>query len=419
MRFRPPRRLRMHRPWAAPLAYAAVSIGLGLRGPQLGTLIFGTPASLLSPDSAIALLAAVGTGMMALTGVVFSLIFVALQFGSTAYSPRLADELGSQRILPHALGVFSGTFLYSTFAIRAVDLGGASGITMPAVVMAFVWLAASVLVLILLVPQIQGLTIATVLDRLGTTAMNDIPALLPPLGVGSGPAAVPPDGEATQVIRHLGTTEYLVAIHEPALVDLAVRSGSFVRIPHAIGDPILQGEPLAEVFGAALPERRVRRAILLSRRRRIDFDFMYVLRLLSDIAIRALSPAVNDPTTAVMALDRTQGILLLLGRADLESGTEADDRGVVRLQFSTPTWDDAVVLALAEILQYGSGSPQVQRRLGVLLRDLEAGLPEVRRPALRRISDRRDAALAASFPEGDRREEATRLDRQGLGHTLE
>lgn len=417
MRFRPPRRLRMHRPWSVPLAYAVLSIALGFRGPQLGTLLFGTPASRMSADSAIALLASVGTGMMALTGVVFSLVFVGLQFGSTAYSPRLADELGSQRILPHALGVFSGTFLYCTLAIRSVDLDGSTGITLPAVMVAFFWLAASVLVLILLVPQIQGLTISTVLDRLGTRAMEDVPALLPPLGAANPalPSSIP---EATQVLRHTGPTRYLVAIHERALVDLASRRESVVRIPHAIGDPILPGEPLVEVSGTALPEHEVRRAILLGKRRRTELDPMYVLRLLSDIAIRALSPAVNDPTTAVMALDRTQGILLLLGRSELEARTVVDDGGALRLAYSGPTWDDAVALALSEIVQFGSGSPQVQRRLGALIRDLLAVLPEPRLPALRRVAERRDAAIAASFPSADRQEEARGLDRQGLGHTV-
>lgn len=417
MRFRPPRRFRTHRPWAAPLAYATLSIALGFRGPQLGTLLFGAPASRMSPDSAIALLASVGTGMMALTGIVFSLVFVGLQFGSTAYSPRLADELGSQRILPHALGVFSGTFLYTTLAIRSVDLDGSTGITLPAVMVAFVWLAASVLVLILLVPQIQGLTISTVLDRLGTRAMEDIPVLLPPLGAAK-PALPSSTPGATQVLRNSGPTRYLVALHERALVDLASRSESIVRIPHAIGDPILPGEPLAEVFGPALPERELRRAILLGKRRTTELDPMYVLRLLSDIAIRALSPAVNDPTTAVMALDRTQGILLLLGRSELESRTVVDAGGALRLACAGPAWDDAVALALSEIVQFGSGSPQVQRRLGALLRDLMAVLPEPRRPALRRFAERRDAAIAASFPPADRQEEARGLDRQGLGHTV-
>ena len=420
MRSRPPRRLRVYRPWAAPLLYAGLAIAMGFRGPELGSEIFGTAVARMSAESAIALLASIATGMMALTGIVFSLVFVALQFGTSSYGPRLGDELGSQRFLSHALGVFSGTFLYSSFAIRSVDMEGFSGIPLPAVVIAFLWLAASVVMLVLLVPMLQGLAMASVLDRLGRVAMADTRTLFPRLAGRDPhrPAPPPPSGTPTQTLLHQGPVRYLVALDEKALVRLASRHSTIVRVPHALGDPVFPGEVLVEVLGGSspIPERLLRHAIVLSTRRTMDYNPMYVLRLLSDIAIRALSPAVNDPTTAVMAMDESQAILQELGQSDLEIGLVSDDGGALRLVFQTTTWDDAVTVSLSEILQYGSGSPQVQRRIGSLLRDLIETLPEIRHAALRLIADRRAAAIEVAFPSEAQRTEAQAIDRQGLGH---
>ncbi len=374
----------------------------------------------MNSSSAIALLAAIGSGMMALTGIVFSLVFVSLQFGTSAYSPRLADEMGTQRILPHCLGIFSGTFLYSILAIRTVDLEGSTGITLPAIVVAFAWLVASVVVLVFLVPQIQTLTIANVLERAGAVGREGVEALYAPFDGHSDHRSDEWDLEPTHLICHAGPPRYVIGLHVEELVRLARRHEVRLRVIPSVGDPIYRNEPLVEVVGASspLPERAVSRAVLVSKRRTAAFNPMYALRLLTDIAIRALSPAINDPTTAVMALDQTQAILSGLGSSALDVEFVADEAGVVRLEFPLPSWEDVVSISLTEIELYGGRSPQVQRRLGRLLADLLERLPEPRRPALQRIADRRRAVIAEAFPDDERREEASGFDRQGLGHTI-
>lgn len=419
MRSRPPRRLFTSRPWLPPLVYAVVAIGLGARGPELGSILLGSTFARMSSDSAIALLAAVGSGMMALTGIVFSLVFVALQFGTTAYSPRLADDLGSQRILSHSLGIFSGTFLYSILAIRSVDIEGSSGINLPAVLVAFAWLLASVVVLVLLIPEIQTMTIGKVLERLGKAAREEISSR--PARVDGAPRTTDPRGDRTEIqeLRHSGPPMYLLAMEESYLVDLARQSGAVVRVCPAVGDPVYAGEVLARVMGASSPvsEKKIRRAIPLGKRRIVATNPMYALRLLADIAIRALSPAVNDPTTAVMALDEIQSILRMLGSSRFDVGSVADEEGRVRLEFPAPSWEDALSLSLTEIQLFGSQSPQVQRRIGILLADLTAQLPEARRPPLELHLERRRAAIEEGFPDEERRAEARGFDRQGLGHS--
>ncbi len=116
--------------------------------------------------------------------------------------------------------------------------------------------------------------------------------------------------------------------------------------------------------------------------RTFEQDPKYAIRLLVDIAIKALSPAINDPTTAVQALDQIEDLLLRLGQRHLEIGTYADSDGQLRLVVPFPTWDDIIRLAFDEICAYGASSVQVMRRMNALVTDLTQAIPEERRPTL-------------------------------------
>jgi uncharacterized membrane protein len=138
-----------------------------------------------------------------------------------------------------------------------------------------------------------------------------------------------------------------------------------------------------------------------------------------DIAIKALSPAINDPTTAVQALDQVEDLLLRLGRADLDAGRVRDERGILRLVFPVPRWEDFLVLAFDEIRYCGASSIQVMRRMRALLEDLKENVPPQRRPALQRYLVRVDTGTRRAFEDGDDRKDALEEDRQGLGLSRE
>jgi uncharacterized membrane protein len=137
--------------------------------------------------------------------------------------------------------------------------------------------------------------------------------------------------------------------------------------------------------------------------------------MLVDIAIRALSPAVNDPTTAVQALDQLEDLLLRLGRRNLAAGRARDAQGRLRLVFPVPSWDDFLVLAFDEIRYYGASSIQVMRRMRALLLDLMASVPPERLSALERYLERVDNGIRSTFEDGADRKDALERDRQGLG----
>jgi len=135
-----------------------------------------------------------------------------------------------------------------------------------------------------------------------------------------------------------------------------------------------------------------------------------------DVAIRALSPAINDPTTAVQALDQIEDLLRRLGRRELEAGYAGDATGTLRLIFPTPTWEDYLALAFDEIRQYGATSIQVMRRLRSALMDLADAVPvPERRVAVQHYLDHLNLAVERHIIDIEDQLRALQEDRQGLG----
>src|SRR6476646_8718882 len=104
---------RQSSPWFIPLLYASTSIAVGLTFPRIERQIFPHLLSDLSVATATAIYSSIASGMIALTGIVFSLSFVMIQFSATAYSPRLVLWLARDPVISHAIGVFTATFLYA------------------------------------------------------------------------------------------------------------------------------------------------------------------------------------------------------------------------------------------------------------------------------------------------------------------
>jgi uncharacterized membrane protein len=158
------------------------------------------------------------------------------------------------------------------------------------------------------------------------------------------------------------------------------------------------------------------RAVHLARARTFAQDPKYAVRLLVDIAIRALSPAVNDPTTAVQALDQIEDLLQRLGRAELDAGRAYDASGKLRLVFPMPTWQDYLELAFDEIRQFGKTSIQTVRRLRSALAGLaETVHTDARRNLVRRYLEHLNVNVALSEFDDEDRITALQEDRQGLG----
>ena len=198
---------------------------------------------------------------------------------------------------------------------------------------------------------------------------------------------------------------------------LAREAACVIEMTISVGDVVLESTPMLRVVGGTgpIPEEVLRSAIELGTERTFDQDPKYAIRLLVDIAIRALSPAVNDPTTAVQALSEIEDLLLRLGRRRLEIGTYRDSAGRPKFLLHYPLWEDFLRLAFDEIRFYGSSSVQVMRRMNALVAELLSMLPEERRAALLYWQARLQTTVEEAFSNKEDILDASDEDRQGLG----
>ena len=361
--------------------------------------------------------------MLALTGIVFSLTFVMVQFSATAYSPRLVLWIARDRVMSHALGIFTATFLYGIAALAGVDRSQSGRVPFFSVWVEIGLLLASVGMLIALIQRIGLLQINRMLVFTGDQGRRVISTIYPPF---NSPVAVTGADDfralpRTQTFIYQGRPRSVQGVDVAALMNSAKACAGIIEVVVAVGDTVVELTPLLHVWGTRQPisEEKLKNGIVLGGQRTFQQDPKYAMRLLVDIAIRALSPAINDPTTAVQALDQIEDLLLRLGQRDLEIGRYRDNEGKLRLVVPLPTWDDLLSLAFDEICFCGATSVQVMRRMNALVADLSQAVPNERRPALERWDVRLKTIIERSFADGEERIEASKQDRQGLGATRE
>jgi uncharacterized membrane protein len=200
---------------AISAAYLALALALGAAAPQLGWTALPHAVSELAPESALALLSAIASGMMALTGISFSVVFVFFQLASSAYTPRILAEFGRGSVGAHTVGIFTGTFVYATLAMRAVSLSGRSQLHALVTWIALAWLVASVIALLLLIARVRRLSVGQVLAGLGQHGLSELRARLRPYQPGApdpaaASAAALDAAPTTQVIAHADVPLYIV-----------------------------------------------------------------------------------------------------------------------------------------------------------------------------------------------------------------
>jgi len=303
--------------------------------------------------------------MMALTGIVFSIAFVLVQFNAVVYSPRLVVWFARDRLLFHSLGMFVATFIYSLSTLAWVDRAGSGSVPLLSSLIVALLLAASVLLLARLVQRLNNLQITRVLHILGDTGRDVIRSTYQPTNVatsagrhGTWPRNLP--HTVSLDMKHVGRPRTVTWIDIHRLAKLAQQVDGVIVVECAVGDTLLEETSILRVYGAKLPvaEEKLRRAIHLGDQRTFEQDPKYALRLLVDIAIKALSPAINDPTTAVQAIDQIEDLLRRLSRRRLDAGYARDSSGLVRVVFPVPSWQDYLALSFDEIRQFGSTSVQ-------------------------------------------------------------
>lgn len=369
--------------WVVPAIWSSGSVVIGLLLPQLDEVL-GSPPLLFngSADSARSVLSTTAGAMISVTGLVFSITIVVLQLASSQFSPRVIATFLEDRVTQHTLGVFVASFLYSLTVLRAIpDIGSTDeGVPEFAVTMSFLLVLAAVAMFLAFIQHItQSIAVSTVIRRVGTQTRallersrerrTTLPSVAPPL-----PAL---DGQTVTIASRSG---YVDSIDSGVLCRTATTHEVRIEILHPLGSFVPEGATLALVHGARADpawDDRVSACVRLGADRSMEQDLTFGFRRLVDIAERALSPGVNDPTTAVQAIDELHDILRRMVRETTVVGVHLDSDGNPRVLTQEWTFAQYLDLAVDEVAHWGADSIQIPRRLTEMLTDLEAAsVPE-------------------------------------------
>ena len=259
----------------------------------------------------------------------------------------------------------------------------------------------------------------SILTKVGNDGLAVIKSVYPDMSFGSQefagrhPALDTPD----RVIPHEGRSEIVLAVDLKMLVNEAEQANGIIEFVPQVGDFVALDEPLFNLYGGAakLNEHTLRATILCGSERTMEQDPTFAFRIVVDIALRALSPAINDPTTAVLAIDQLHRLLRTVGKRHLRTDEIFGPSGQFRVFFRTPNWEDFVNLAFTEIRACGSDNMQIVRRLRAMIENLIQTLPAYRHPALIQQLSLLDREIEKRFSYPEELSLARIADSQGLG----
>ncbi|TXK43668.1 DUF2254 domain-containing protein [Nonomuraea sp. C10] len=388
--------------WLLPSLGVGLALGLGVGLPRLDARLGPDVPSWAAPylfgggaSAARAVLGAIAGSLITVTSLTFSMTVVALQLASSQFSPRLLRTFTRDRVVQSTLALFLATFTYTLTVLRTIRSPGESrDIFVPqiAVTTGFVLALVSVLALVLFLAHLaRELRAETTLLRVHAEANETIHRVLPPRSSTSldvKPVSPPPD---TLPLR-AGASGFVLRMDESSLLSAAVEADAVLLIDCCPGSLLVAGTPLGAGWPRAAGSfdtdvelrltRQVAGAISTGPERTAAQDVTYGLRQLIDVAVKALSPGINDPTTAVHALGHVSIVLCELAGRQLGPRPLRDERGDVRVMLYQPNIADLLTMTLVQPLHYGAHDSTVLAQMFFLLRDLAWHVSADQRPAI-------------------------------------
>lgn len=369
----------------------------------------------IGTEGATAALNAIITLTLSLIVFTFGSLLVAIQVAGGQLTSRIiATTLLPNNVVRFSVGLFTFAMLYSIGIVaRLGNVPHQLGVAISVVL----GLLCIVAFLYLIDYAARLLRPISIMARVAEAGLQVIESVYPRGRMTpSTEAAVTLPERPHQLVFHRGTSGIVLAVNLKQLVAAASRADCVLRVVPYVGDFVAVDEPLYQVYGGAIAdEDALRSAVALGTERTMEQDPMFAFRILVDIAIRALSPAINDPTTAVLAIDQLHRLLRMVGRRHTQDDHIKDSLGADRVIWRTPNWEDFVRLAIAEIRLCGASSPQIARRLRAMIENLISTLPESRHDALRMELDLLDRSIDRLYALPEDAAMARVADTQGLG----
>lgn len=386
-----------------------VGVVLGIGLPFVDALI-GSRVPVIqfsSIDAARSLLGTIGTVTMSVAGLVFSVTLVAFTLASSQLSPRVLRTFQSDRVAQRVLATFLGTFIYCIVVLLRLG-DSSSGAQVPnisitiAVILAFTAFALFAFFLHHLVKSLQP---GTIIRSIQEDAQAAIGRRYP---TGTGDEPEDPEAawqEARQRMegaspwRVLADDDgFLAGVDGQLLVQAAANHDALVRQRVAVGDYVVPGDLLAEVWSEDDFMDRVRSHFVLTVQRSHPQDAAFAIRQLADIALKGLSPGINDPTTAENAMNALGATLVRVAGTEPPSLVRVDGEERPRVVALAPDLDALVNLGFEQVRVFAAPYPVVAVRLLELLERIGRAARQAGRPS---AEVARQARLLREGPQGE------------------
>jgi uncharacterized membrane protein len=407
--------------WFLPTILAVAAIGVAnltiWLDAQVEAPIGVRPDLVGDPGTAATFAGAIAAATLAFVAVVFATTLVAIQLAASQYSPRTVRVFIRSRVTRVTLGLFLATFVFSLIILVNNRASVATAKQFAPVVSVTTLLALTLATVfgfvVYLHSVVRLMRVQYLLEAIAAESRRAIEENFPTASAYVDAEPPPPD-PSPQRLCYTGTAGVITATDLYGLAELCRRNECWLELTVGAGEYLAHGTPVALVHGGDLRDDDVTRFFLIGGERTFVQDPAFGFRQLVDIAIRALSPAVNDPTTGVQAIDRISDLLGVTGNRLDPTGLRVDSGGTVRVKRKLRNFDGLLVLSLTEIIRYGADAPQVVRRLRAVLDELEASLPAERQASIAGQRSLLEAAVSAALP-APFMPVAWKPDRQGLG----
>jgi uncharacterized membrane protein len=370
----------------------------------------------INPDSAQAILIALSASMFTFIVFVFSIMLLSVQLASAQLTPRIIAFFYRNRVLRFSLTVFVFTF---TFTLAVIFRLGYSVNQISLWIAIYSSLACIGIFLYMIDHVGKSLRPISLLSLIGNKGQEVIMDVYPQLNATHEDLALRShlaEHDSARIIVS-NRSGVVLAFDVTGLAKLAMRYNCLIELVPQVGDFIAREEPLFRVYngGEALSDQKLYHVVAIGSERTMEQDPGFAFRIIADIAIKALSPSINDPTTAVIALDQIHRLLRTVAKRQLNSGMVNDNSGQLRLIYRTPQWENFISLAITEIRIYGKDSIQVVRRLRSMLEDLIKVVPEHRVESLQAELEVLIREVERNFQDPKDRIHAALADSLGIG----
>ena len=349
----------------------------------------------------------------------FGSLLVAIQVAGGQLTPRIiATTLLRDNVVRYSVGLFVFTLVFAVMSLNRLERDHIPEIV--ALSTSLLGIACMATFLFLIDYAARLLRPVSIVTRVANDGFRVIQSVYPEIS--ADPADIPsqsswPLGQPVRIVPHIGSSAIVLAIDLETLVAEAQLRDGVIEVLSQVGDFLARDEPLFALYGgaASIDAAQLQATVAFGSERTMEQDPMFAFRILVDIALKALSPAINDPTTAVLAIDQVHRLLRAVGKRRLHGDEIFDSTGTRRVVYRTPDWQDYVHVTFTEIRACGAANVQIARRLRAMLENLFVALPPHRHAELEAERRRLDQAIEAAYGNREDLMLARIPDAQGLG----